>query len=35
MGKTRKSRLEGDDQELSFGHVKFVMPIRPPSVGVQ
>lgn len=34
-GKTEKSGYEGGDQELSFGHVKFVMPIRHPDVGVQ
>lgn len=28
MRKTGKSRFGGGDQELSFGHVKFMMPIR-------
>lgn len=27
--------MERDDQELSFGHAEFVMPIRHPNVGVQ
>lgn len=30
VGKTEKSRCEVGDQELSFGHVKFMMPIRHP-----
>lgn len=35
MGKTEKSRCEVGDPELSFGHVKFMMPIRHPNVDVQ
>lgn len=34
VGKTGKSRFE-DDLEHSFGHVKFVIHIRHPSMGVQ
>lgn len=35
MGKTGKNGCGGGDQELSFGHVKFMMPIRHPNVGAQ
>lgn len=31
MGKTRKNKCEVCDKELSFGHVKFMMPIRHPN----
>lgn len=37
IGKTRKNRYEVGDQELSFGHVKLMMPIGHPnrcSVGI-